>query len=84
MGLVGFFDVVEWGPGCFSLRFLIGSLGSRFFGEGFSRVPSGEGLLGFLGLGFSGLLVGEFFLVFALCFLGLALDGGLLGVSFLL
>ena len=46
------------------------------FMEGLLGIPSREG--------FSGLLVGEVFPGFALCFVGLALSGGLLGVSFFL
>ena len=88
-GIGWFSKGVEWGSGCFSLGFPVGSSRLKFFGEGFSRAPSGERLLGSLGLGFfgeefSGLLVCEVFLIFSLCFFELALDGGLQGISFLL
>ena len=42
------------------------------------------GLLGSSGFGVFGILVGNVFLVFFVCFVGLALCDGLLGVRFLL
>ena len=72
--------------GFFGLLGLLGSSGLGFFGEGFSGLLGllGSSRLGFFGEGFSCLLAGEVFLIFSIFFVGLALDGGLIGVSFLL
>ena len=55
-------------------------------GEGFFSLLGllGSSRLGFFRERFSGLLPDEVFLVFANCFVGLTLGGGLLGVNFFL
>ena len=75
----------NWGRVFWSFR-VVRFLRVRVFWERVSGLLGllGSSRLGFFGEGFSCLLAGEVFLIFSICFVGLALDGGLLGVSFLL